>query len=54
MLWNHEYFDDNTEGIVKKGLNCKLKETFSILTHPSRIYVKPVTLVLMMQLGGYC
>ena len=51
VLQKHKYFDDNTEVIVKKGLNwwsefifwtkkmCKLKGTFSILTHPPRIYV---------------
>ena len=52
MLLNPEYFDDNTEGIVKKkGLNWwsesifwskkmyKLIEAFSILTLPPRIYV---------------
>ena len=42
MLWNHECFNDNTEGKVKKGLNwwsefifwnkktCKLEETFGV------------------------
>ena len=46
-----EILNDNTEGKVKKGLNwwsefilwtkkmCKLKGTFSILTHPPKIYV---------------
>ena len=62
VLLNHEYFDDNTEVIVKKGLNwwsefiiwtkkiCKLKGTLSVLPYPPKKYV-PFSVKISVRCG---